>query len=121
MKYYYNDKLVRTSDHTYTHAVISTVSGEVIACRNGLENAEAAKKQELNNRFGRRIKYYEAELAAAKKGQDYFYDETVCRGRGFKTKVTHDAAELEIMVQELKSLREQYARFEYKIVELETR
>ena len=48
MKYYYNDKLIRTSDHVYTHAVISE-NGKCVACRNGYANAVKAKNAEKSN------------------------------------------------------------------------
>ena len=121
MKYYYNGHLVRTSDHTYTHAVIIAASGKVIACRNGLENAEAAKRAELSSHFGKRIKYYEQMLEAARKGKTYFYDTTVMRGRSYKADVTHSAAELEIEIAELKELMANYDRYEWKVVPLEVR
>ena len=41
MKFYYNDKLIRTSKtHVYSHAVINTVTGRVIGCRSTLLGAQ---------------------------------------------------------------------------------
>ena len=72
MKYYYNGKLVRTSDHIYTHAVIDTTTGKTVACRNGLSKAEAARIDEL--RWTRSsIKYYEDMLKAMRAGRDHFF------------------------------------------------
>lgn len=72
MKYYYDGKLVRTSDHVYTHAVIDTKTGKAIACRNGAEAAEAAKNAELS--YARSdIKYFEDMIRAIKAGQNHFY------------------------------------------------
>ena len=71
MKYYYGGKLVRTSDHVYTHAVLDTTSGKVVACRNGADKAEAARVAELSLCRGD-IKYYEEMIKAMKKGREYF-------------------------------------------------
>ena len=40
-KYYIDGKLVRTSDHIYSHAVINTKNGKVIGCRANEQNAQA--------------------------------------------------------------------------------
>lgn len=72
MKYYYNDKLIRTSDHVYTHAVIDTKTGKAVACRNGIEQAEAARYAELSFSRGS-IRYYEDMIRAMKAGREYFF------------------------------------------------
>lgn len=72
MKYYYDGKLVRTSDHIYTHAVYDTSKGKVMACRNGLDNALSAKNAEMSLERGN-IRYYEDMIKAIKAGRDYFF------------------------------------------------
>lgn len=72
MKYYYNGKLVRTSEHAYTHAVIDTKTGKAVACRNGLRNAESARQSELSLTRGD-IKYYEDMIKAMKAGRSHFF------------------------------------------------
>lgn len=72
MKYYYNGNLVRTSDHTYTHAVIDTKTGKAIACRNGADKAEAARQDELRLSRGD-IKYYQDMIKAIKNGRSHFF------------------------------------------------
>lgn len=72
MKYYYNGKLVRTSDHTYTHAVLDTKTGEAVACRNGIEKAESARQSEMSLARGD-IKYFEDMIKAMKAGRNYFF------------------------------------------------
>ena len=74
MKYYYNDKLIRTSDHVYTHAVIGA-DGGCIACRNGYDNALKARNAMKNNTV---IKEYNDAINALKSGKKY-YTYKVCR------------------------------------------
>lgn len=72
VQYYYNGKLIRTSDHTYTHAVIDTKTGKAVACRNGLDKAESARNAEVSLERGN-IKYYEDMIKALKAGRNYFF------------------------------------------------
>ena len=72
MKYYYNGELVRTSDHTYTHAVLDTKTGKVIACRNGADKAELARVAEVSLARGD-IRYYDEMIRAMKLGRRYFF------------------------------------------------
>ena len=72
MKYYYNDTLIRTSDHSYTHAVIDTKTGKAVACRNGIAAAESARNAEVSFERGN-IKYYENMIKAMKAGRSYFF------------------------------------------------
>ena len=70
MKYYYNDRLIRTSNHVYTHAVLDE-NGKCVACRNGLEAAISARHAESS--FDRSaIKDYEDAIKALKAGRTYY-------------------------------------------------
>ena len=72
MKYYYNGELIRTSDHIYTHAVIDTKTGKAVACRNGLDKAEAAKLDET--RLARSdIRDLNEKIKAIKAGKNKFW------------------------------------------------
>ena len=71
MKYYYNGQLVRTSEHTYTHAVIDTKTGKAVACRNGADKAETARNAEMSLYRGD-IRWYEEMIKAMKKGHRKF-------------------------------------------------
>ena len=73
MKFYYQDKLVRTSkNHIYTHAVIDQATNKLIGCRSTKEAAEAVKSSEISryrtdiNNCKRAIKEYEA-------GKSYYF------------------------------------------------
>lgn len=85
MKYYYNGKLIRTSDHIYTHAVIDTKTGKAIACRNGLDKAEAAKMDET--RLTRNdIRDLNEKIKALKAGRDRYW--VKCGRRGMWVRIS---------------------------------
>lgn len=69
MKYYYEGKLIRTSNHIYTHAVIDS-KGKCVACRNGYENAVKAKNAERSNKA---IKEANDAINALKAGRKYYF------------------------------------------------
>ena len=49
MKFYYKDKLIRTSkNHQYTHAVIDITNGEVKGCRTSITAAQQIINSEIN-------------------------------------------------------------------------
>ena len=53
MKFYYNDKLVRTSaNHMYTHAVIDVRTGKVIGCRSSEQTAHSVISSEISGQRG---------------------------------------------------------------------
>ena len=68
--YYYEEQLIRTSDHEYTHAVLDQ-TGKCIACRNGLQNAEKALN-EVRRPYMVDIKNLNEKLAAIKDGRIYY-------------------------------------------------
>ena len=70
-RYYYNGKLIRTSDHVYTHAVLDN-EGKCVACRNGLEQAMRAKEAEKT--FAKNgIRDCEAAIKALEAGKSYYF------------------------------------------------
>ena len=71
MKYYYNDKLIRTSTHVYTHAGL-TQDGKCIACRNGLENAIRAKEAEKSLEIST-IRDAKEAIKMLKAGRGYYF------------------------------------------------
>ena len=71
MKYYYNGKLIRTSNHVYTHAVL-TPDGKVIGCRNGLANAQRAKDAERGMANNDR-RDAEAAIKALRAGRSFYF------------------------------------------------
>ena len=84
MKYYYKDKLIRTSKtHNYTHAVM-TAKDKLIACASSYELAE--KSLISNSRFERsNLKYYMAQLKAINNGAEkFFFEDRYCKVNGDK-------------------------------------
>ena len=69
MKYYYNGKLMRTSNHVYTHAVIDN-NGKCVACRNGYANAVKAKNAERSDKA---IREANNAINALKAGRSYYF------------------------------------------------
>ena len=70
-KYYYNGKLVRTSDHIYTHAVLNE-KGEVIACRPSFEKASNVITSEVS-KAKKAINENNKGIEARKAGKDGFW------------------------------------------------
>lgn len=72
MKFYYNDKLIRTSkNHVYTHAVINTETGSLIGCRSSLRGAQDLKASyESECRTG--IHNAEAAIKAKENKKSYY-------------------------------------------------
>lgn len=49
MKFYYNNKLIRTSkSHNYTHAVINQTTGNCLGCRTSYSACESLINSEVN-------------------------------------------------------------------------
>jgi hypothetical protein len=70
IRYYYNGELMRTSAHTYTHAVLDE-KGKCIACRNGLDNAIKAKEAE--KQWDKRIiRDSQTAIKALQAGRTYY-------------------------------------------------
>ena len=73
MKFYYNDKLIRTSkNHIYTHAVIDITTGGCKGCRADKANAEAIISAEVAN-YEKRISNYENAIKALQNGKSGYY------------------------------------------------
>lgn len=65
-KYFYNGKLVRTSEHEYTHGVL--VNGKVVACRPSYEKAHNVITSEIAKANGF-VKEYKSLLKAIAEGR----------------------------------------------------
>lgn len=73
MKFYYNGKLIRTSkSHTYTHAVIDTVTGGCKGCRASKETAEAIISTEVAY-YEKKIGNYKNAVKALQNGKSGYY------------------------------------------------
>lgn len=117
MKYFYEGKLVRTSTHVYTHAVLDD-EGKCVACRNGLEAALKAKEAEKSF-FKTIIRDSNEAIKALKAGRKgYFYK----MGRSqYFCKFTAENT-LERYQTSIANAEAQIARIDtYQVVELEAR
>lgn len=84
-KYYYNGKLVRTSAHEYTHAVLND-KGDCVACRGSYDKALSVKMQYVNEL--RRNATHNRKCAEAKRADKRTM--IVKNGRGRSYPVTLD-------------------------------
>ena len=111
MKYYIDDKLVRTSDRTYTHAVL--FDDEVLSCCGSYQLAQ----KELNRRLANHeenIRDSRLAIKAIDEGKR-FYMTTVCR-RAYKVKIERSREEY------LERIADNEARkTRYSVRELEAR
>lgn len=72
MKFYYKDKLIRTSkSHIYTHAVIDMTTGGLIGCRSSETTARQVISTEISQ-WQRGIKNYQSLLKAIEQGKQMF-------------------------------------------------
>lgn len=78
-KFYYNGKLIRKSEHDYTHAVIAD-DGKLAGCRTSREAAQSIISSEIS-RARKEIENYEKGIKAMEKGDDGYM---VSYGRGYK-------------------------------------
>ena len=117
MKFYYNDKLVRTSKtHEYRYGVYHTKIDKVIACSASKDGAQSfidAKIADLN----RRIENNENALKAIAKGKTH-YDYKDGR-KTYYEKVSSEESHKE-WLKDYKEILENVKRT-HKIVELEAR
>jgi hypothetical protein len=114
-KYYYNGEHVRSSYHDYTHGVING-AGDLIACRNGAENAEKARQAEKLT-YKREVKYYEAKLKALRAGRSTFQCKS---GRSLTWHTIAPGTTEAAILAKMKRLQESidYIEEHYKVVEL---
>lgn len=111
MKYYIDDKLVRTSDRTYTHAVL--FGDDVISCCGSHQLAQ----KELSRRLAiHDANIHDSRLAikAIDQGKNY-YMTTVGR-RSYKAKVERSREEYEERIADNEARKTRYS-----VHELETR
>lgn len=117
MKYYYNGKLVRTSDHEYTHAVIDMSTGKCKGCRASEEKAMAIKAEEIG-KYEARITGCLKQIKALEEGKTFWY----CKyGRDtFKTPIRMSKAELEQMMADIQKDIDRIGQ-SWQIVKLEAK
>ena len=119
MKYYYNGRLVRTSAHDYTHAVIDDETGKVLGCRANRAGAESIKSAAINERF-RGLENTTRLLKAIRAGKSCY---KVTEGRrSYYERVTAEDTE-ESCLEYFGWLTEkiEHIRAHWQIVELEKR
>ena len=120
MKFYYNDKLIRTSkNHEYTHAVIDANTGVCKGCRTNYQACASIISSEINSEINS-IKDDEEMLKAIRTGKNYY---TVKFGRHtFREKIRPDHT-VERITGWINGHKEkiEYINKNWKIVELERR
>ena len=119
MKFYYNDKLVRTSSHAYTHAVIDTQTGELIGCRTSKKNAESIISSEIS-RCMTGIKNSESHLKAIQQGKRLYRYKY---GRKYSWEKVEKEDSVETCQRFLDGFKKhiEYVENNWKVVELEAR
>jgi hypothetical protein len=70
MKYYIDDKLVRTSTRTYTHAVLEGGTHQAISCCGSYELAHKEMTRRANG-FESNIRYWKRVMEALEAGKTY--------------------------------------------------
>lgn len=117
MKYYYNEKLIRTSDHEYTHAVIDMTTGKCKGCRGSEDKAMAIKAAEIS-KYEARITGCHKQIKALAEGKTFWY----CKqGRNiFKTTIRRTKEELEQMIEDNQKYIDSIEQ-DWQIVKLEAR
>lgn len=78
-KFFYNGKLIRKSEHEYTHAVI-TDNGKLVGCRTSYEAARSIISSEISH-AQREIENHRRALKALENGEAGY---TIDLGRGNK-------------------------------------
>ena len=126
MKFYYNGKLVRTSQtHTYTHAVLDLETGECIGCRSSEQAAQQLAGERIRWRENE-IENLQSAIKALKAGQTcYPFREGKHKGwTRFGPKVLADReAAIARREKRIEECRKEQAWFKenWKVVELEAR
>lgn len=117
MKFYYNDKLIRTSKtHHYTHAVINE-NGEALTCSATLKGCESFINAWINGLYTS-IQNATNAINAIKNGKTT-YKETFC-GRVYNTPIKGSVEQYEEWIQKCKTDIKRYQTC-WQIVELEER
>ena len=120
MKFYYQDKLIRTSkNHNYTHAVINTKTGACVGCRTSEQACQSLINSEVN-RYYQGIENGHKAIDALEAGKAGYYSKD---GRKswyikFDSRLTVEYYKEHIQVSR-QSLK--YISDNWKIVELECR
>ena len=116
-RYFYNGKLVRTSEHEYTHGVTNE-EGVVFACRPSYEKAHSVITSEIAkaNSF---IKEYRSLLKAINEGRKT-YEFKVGNRRVIAPVENHNVNEVEGWIEGFNKHIEKVSN-SWKVVELERR
>lgn len=115
MKFYYKDKLVRTSNHNYTHAVMNGDKCE--GCRTSFKKALAIKTQKLNS-INTEYKDMLRAIKAIEEGKSFYWSRF--RGKEYKHELTGDKKHYE---KSLHYYADKYIKVErdWIVVQLECR
>ncbi len=112
MKYYVNDRLVRTSkNHIYTHAVMR--GDDLIACCGSLDLAGKRMSSEIG-RYNSSINDCKNAIIAIDNGVGYYWSK-VC-GRSYKVEIRHSRKEYEDSIAKMEGNKKLF-----HIVELDAR
>ena len=71
MKFYYNGKLIRSSEHAYTHAVINIETGMCEGCRTSEQAARSIISQAINRELAE-ITNCKSAIKALESGKKYY-------------------------------------------------
>lgn len=120
MKFYYNDKLIRTSkNHTYTHAVINTETGSCVGCRTSKEACESLIRSEIS-RYNESIENAIDKIKSLEAGKAGHFVKDGRRKLYIKFDKNDSVEETEKWLASYKDSIE-YINANYKVVELEAR
>ena len=117
-KYYYNGKLVRTSEHEYTHAVFNK-KGQLVGCRPSYEKAMSMITSEVS-KARTEIENIESAIKAVRNGKNTY--ELKYNRKTINVKL-EGWMTMEKLVEHLEAMRRWEAEIPqwYSIVELERR
>lgn len=119
MKFYYNGKLVRTSTHNYTHAVINTKNGNVVGCRTSEDAAQKVISSEISQ-YRTGIQNTMSLMRALEQGKKSYLVKV--GHRSFMERIT-ESHSIQRCQEWIESNEKQieYIRKNWKVVELEVR
>lgn len=120
MKFYYNDKLIRTSkNHIYTHAVINIDTGKCEGCRADKANAEAIISTKIaeNEKY---IRNEENAIKAMEAGKNGYYIKEGRHSWFCKFNANNSIERYKEAIEWLKQDIE-YIKANWQVVELEAR
>lgn len=123
MKFYYNDKLIRTSKtHEYKYALISS-TGKCVTCSASRERAEAELASWIN-RYNEKIQNYKSIIHAIEIGASHY--NAIDGRKTYRVKLAPEGNDGHTIKGAKEYLEEAISRLEeikkcWKVVELEAR